>query len=163
MTEFRDKSAPNMQGDCRVCGNSLKPQKTGRPPKFCSDACRKAGQRRRENTEFNRYVSHPRYGVGFLICNIRDRAYVQFAGRDGYILRDLLAESIATHKGPRAPKKRSVQFDSKWDVTKDPTFADMPHVPWFRQGRTLRKNFYPASVNRLVKLMEGAYGKDEEK
>jgi hypothetical protein len=159
--DFRDNSAPYSEGTCPVCGKSLKSRPGGRPKRYCSATCRKAGQRRRENIKPGMCVTHSKFGIGWVAHVSGAQALIKFRDRGGNVYRDLHLADLAPYKGPKAPKKRVVAI-AKTPAGSDATFdgSAPAEVPWYKHGRSWRRNYYPGALRRLIELMERAYGKE---
>ena len=71
-----------MQLKCKKCGNAMEPPETGRPPTFCSVACRRAAEY--ERTRINRHLE--RLESERLELNVTDRSGI----------RDVLGRSSKT-------------------------------------------------------------------
>lgn len=62
-----------MQLKCKKCGNAMEPPETGRPPTYCSKACRRAAEY--ELTRLNRHIE--RLESERIRLNVTDRSGIK--------------------------------------------------------------------------------------
>jgi hypothetical protein len=153
VTHFRDILAPYVRRVCPICNKPIEGKPGGRPKEFCSAACRKTAQRRRDAIQPGLWVESI-HGVGRVRWRTGNSCHVLF--REGNVLRDIPAEELRPYR-PKAPKKATFQIMAPGDVATIDGCTPA-QAPLYRHGRTWKRNYYPSATQRLARLMEDACG-----
>jgi predicted nucleic acid-binding Zn ribbon protein len=126
-TSLRNNTEPqHKQADrCLVCGDPISANRTGRPPKFCSNACRQKAYRDRDR-EWRKSLREQKFAA-----TENDRVEVPEVARVGCALRNpstVVPGRLAPQSQDQKPAPKS---DSKLDrprIERDPTWAYMFRV-----------------------------------
>jgi hypothetical protein len=171
--------------ECNHCETPFSQPSTGRPKKFCSDACKMAAYREKAfAVVVGAPVWHPKHEAGIVVSIHGDRAYCAFRRGDGRIWADLnVAEGrVAVIGKPRklpawtSPRQR----DRKPRQNRRADFRDIhnsifyasvggerpDHVPTYRRtrwGASRKFKDYTYVINdRLAHLVDRAKNNKEQ-